>query len=110
KTAIGHRCIYHSLIFSPQLPRNAGAWSNRYSVNRSASLPLRYQIRNRKKTEKANPLKDMKSNMVVSIVGHVVRYLPMFSLVSKSCTCRLCFFCSFKVIERLQNNYTSAVR
>lgn len=36
----------HSPIFLPQLPRNAGAWSNRYSVNPHAALPLKYQIRN----------------------------------------------------------------
>jgi|GEM_PF-4418405 len=38
----------HSPIFLPQLPRNAGAWSNRYSVNLFITLPLKYQIRNRK--------------------------------------------------------------
>ncbi|WP_239018561.1 nuclear transport factor 2 family protein [Sphingobacterium corticibacterium] len=90
-------CIAHSPIFLPQLPRNAGAWSNRYSVNLPTALPLKYQITNRKNnihstlkttdmrttlktiaaalimvtslssfaSEKANPLKDVKSDMVI---------------------------------------------
>src|SRR5690606_18596860 len=41
-------CMAHSPIFLPQLPRNAGAWSNRYSVNLLLAIPLKYQIRNRK--------------------------------------------------------------
>ena len=36
----------HSPIFLPQLPRNAVAWYNRYSVNLLSTLPLRYQIIN----------------------------------------------------------------